>query len=154
MTLAGYSRGASVVRSTLEQMGAPNATDLSAVTSVVLFGDPRSGEPVPVVDAVRVMSFCHENDIFCKRPGSNQAADGAVDGDESTLNPDAGAGSRRSKVGAHLDYSLDAPAAAMFVMQRSGLGMASADAMDQGMAGTLAGMAQEISRNGVDGING
>jgi cutinase len=33
----------------------------------------------------------------------------------------------------HLNYSSDAPAAAMFIMQRSGLGIVSDDAVMQGM---------------------
>ncbi|KAF3354403.1 hypothetical protein VdG1_07482 [Verticillium dahliae VDG1] len=52
-----------------------------------------------------------------------------------------------------VDSRLDAPAAAMFVMQRSGLGVASDDAMDEGMAGTVVGMVQQIVKNAKGGID-
>lgn len=162
IAMAGYSAGAVVVRSALEQMAA--AGGAGAVNSVVLFGDPRAGQPVPAVDAGRVTTFCHEGDVICRRSLERQNATAPGDAGAPTQNPGEGVGDvpqddmtgtdgRGTMLGAHLDYGIDAPAAAMFVMQRSGLGMASVDAVNQGMDGTLAGMVQDIARNnGVDGI--
>lgn len=92
------------------------------VISVVLFGDPRNGTAVQGADAARVLSLCNAEDDICARGG-----------DAVTL--------------AHLTYNRDAPRAAMFVMQRSGLGMASTDAVQQGMGNVPSVPAQE-------GVNG
>lgn len=83
------------------------AAVLATVSSVVLFGDPRNGTAVPGIDAARVRTFCHAADAIC-------AGDDTV-----TLD--------------HLTYNRDAPAAALFVMQKTALGVASGDAADQGM---------------------
>jgi cutinase len=158
IAMAGYSIGAVVVRSALEHMG---SAGVGSINSVVLFGDPREGQPVPAVDAGRVATFCHEGDLICRRSLERQNNGTATPGaavppqDLAGEQDDrTGTDGRQNMLGAHLDYGIDAPAAAMFVMQRSGLGVASADAMNQGMEGTLAGMVQDIARNGVDGIGG
>lgn len=78
------------------------------VSSVVLFGDPRNGTAVTGTQAGRVLSLCNAQDDIC-----------AKGGDAITL--------------AHLTYNRDAAQAAMFVMQRSGMGLASTDATAQGM---------------------
>lgn len=88
------------------------------VMSVVLFGDPRNGTAVSGTDAARVLSLCNAEDDICARGG-----------DAVTL--------------AHLTYNRNAPQAAMFVMQRSGLGVASADAVQQGMSNVPSVPAQE-----------
>lgn len=104
LVLAGYSQGAQVVHDSVEQLAGATKSRLS---SVVLFGDPRNGTSLAGVDAGRVMTVCHAGDNICA-------------GGDLVLPP-------------HLNYSSDAPAAAMFVMQRSQLGLVSADAMAQGM---------------------
>ncbi|KAM0283063.1 hypothetical protein ACHAQH_002664 [Verticillium albo-atrum] len=149
IAMAGYSFGAGVVRSAVE---GGNTT----VMSVVLFGDPSEGDPVEGVDAGVVRTFCHEGDLVCQPTGASAKSgvgedDGIGEGEGEEENGEM-AGSRRSVVGPHLDYSLDAPAAAMFVMQKSGLGVASDDAMNEGMDGTVVGMVQQIMRNADRGI--
>jgi cutinase len=104
LVLAGYSQGAQVVHLAAAQL--PNTT-MAKVSSVVLFGDPRNGTAVQGVDAGRTMVVCHAGDNICQ-------------GGDLILP-------------AHLNYSSDATAAAMFVMQKSRLGLASADAMNNGM---------------------
>ncbi|CRK29586.1 hypothetical protein BN1723_000989, partial [Verticillium longisporum] len=148
IAMAGYSFGANVVRSAL-------ARGNSTVRSVVLFGDPEEGAPVEGVDARFVKTFCHEGDFVCQQT-SPPATTGAGDGDgmaEGEGQDGEFPSSKKSVIGPHLDYSLDAPAAAMFVMQRSGLGVASDDAMDEGMAGTVVGMVQQIMKNANGGFD-
>ncbi|KAK7709634.1 hypothetical protein SLS63_013179 [Diaporthe eres] len=114
--MAGYSQGAQVVHNAMEKMAAmsntttaPNNVDVaSRVSSVVLFGDPRNGTAVAGVDQARVLSLCNAQDDIC-----------AKGGDKITLD--------------HLTYNRNAPQAAMFVMQKSALGLMSNDAMMQGM---------------------
>lgn len=105
IVMAGYSQGAQVVRKAMDMIGAGAAPQV--VNSVVLFGDPRNGTAVPAVDASRVFVACHDGDNICEG--------GAL------------------VLPAHLTYSSDAPAAAQFVMARSGLGMGGADATMDGM---------------------
>ncbi|KAJ4423176.1 hypothetical protein N0V82_002170 [Gnomoniopsis sp. IMI 355080] len=124
IVLAGYSQGAQVLHNAMQYIN--NGTSLSGanntaapfadratainsrVSSVVLFGDPRNGTAVTGVDGARTISFCSAEDDIC-----------AKGGDIITL--------------AHLTYSQNATQAAMFVMQKSGLGLASQDAVNQGM---------------------
>lgn len=87
---------------------APAANAARTITSVVLFGDPRNGTAVSGIDAGRVLTICHPQDEICKG------------GDVITLG--------------HLTYNSNAAQAAMFVMQRSALGVASSDAVNQGMS--------------------
>jgi cutinase len=104
LVLSGYSQGAQVVHLAAAKIA---NTTASKVSSVVLFGDPRNGTAVQGIDAGRVLTVCHDGDNIC------QGGD--------VILP------------AHLNYSSDAPAAAMFVMQKSALGLTSQDAMMQGM---------------------
>lgn len=68
-----------------------NIADLSfAVSSVVLFGDPKNGTAINGVDSKRVLTICHSGDDICKG------------GDDVGL--------------AHLNYSSDAGTAAMFAL--------------------------------------
>lgn len=85
-----------------------SAAVTSTVSSVILFGDPRNGTAISGIDPARVLSFCNAADDIC-----------AKGGDIVTLD--------------HLTYNRDAPAAAMFVMQKTALGVASNDATNQGM---------------------
>lgn len=115
--MAGYSQGAQVVHNAMEKVAAMSNTTApnnnidvaSRVSSVVLFGDPRNGTAVAGVDQARVLSLCNAQDDIC-----------AKGGDRITLD--------------HLTYNRDAPQAAMFVMQKSALGLMSNDAMMQGMS--------------------
>ncbi len=104
VVLSGYSQGAQVVHLATAQMA---NTTVAKISSVVLFGDPRNGTAVQGIDAARVMTACHAGDNICA-------------GGDLVLP-------------AHLNYSSDAPAAAMFAMQRSRLGLSSVDATMQGM---------------------
>jgi cutinase len=104
IVLSGYSQGAQVVHLAAASLPA-NTT--AKISSVVLFGDPRNGTVVQGVDAARVVTFCNKGDNICQ-------------GGDAILP-------------AHLNYSSNAAGAAMFVMQKSRLGLASADAMQQGM---------------------
>lgn len=116
IVMAGYSQGAQVVHNAMEKVAAMSNTTasnnidvVSRVSSVVLFGDPRNGTAVAGVDQGRVLSLCNAQDNIC-----------AKGGDRITLD--------------HLTYNRDAPQAAMFVMQKSALGLMSNDAMMQGMS--------------------
>ncbi|ETS82604.1 hypothetical protein PFICI_04480 [Pestalotiopsis fici W106-1] len=104
IVLAGYSQGAQVVRKACASLGADVAGKLS---SVVLFGDPGNGTAVPGVGADRVFTACHQGDRICARG--------------SAVLPE------------HLTYSMDAPAAALFAMEKTGLGMGGGDALLEGM---------------------
>lgn len=116
--MSGYSQGAQVVHNAMQKVAAmsnttatPNNTNVdvaSRISSVVLFGDPRNGTAVPGIDQARVLSLCNAQDNIC-----------AKGGDKITLD--------------HLTYNRNAPQAAMFVMQKSALGLMSNDAMMQGM---------------------
>lgn len=104
----------------------------SVVSSVVLFGDPRNGTAVSGIDPARVVSFCNADDDIC-----------AKGGDIITLD--------------HLTYNRDAPAAAMFVMQRTALGVASSDATLQGMGNVptvpmMSGMSGAMQISGIPGV--
>lgn len=131
IVLAGYSQGSQLVHNamslintgTLASQAAATTTTQNSTTgqprsnaaainsrvmSVVLFGDPLNGTAVSGIQPERVLSLCNAQDVIC-----------AQHGDIITLD--------------HLTYNQDAPQAAMFVMQKSGLGVASADAVNQGM---------------------
>lgn len=124
IVLSGYSQGAQVVHNAMQYINngtslpgvngtlAPFANNSAAINSrvisVVLFGDPRNGTAVSGMQDARVLSLCNAQDNIC-----------AKGGDIITLD--------------HLTYSQNATQAAMFVMQKSGLGVASQDAMNQGM---------------------
>lgn len=122
LVVSGYSQGAQVVHNAMTMLNAANtsttttatttattATNLdSRIMSVVLFGDPLNGTAVAGVTSDRVLSLCNTDDDIC-----------AKHGDKITLD--------------HLTYNQNAPQAAMFVMQKSALGLASTDATNQGM---------------------
>lgn len=100
----------------------------SRISSVVLFGDPRNGTAVAGIDAARVLSFCNADDDICAKGGDAVTVD-------------------------HLVYNRDAPAAAMFVMQKTALGVASNDATNQGM-GNVPSVAMMQGMNGATQISG
>jgi cutinase len=104
LVLAGYSQGAQIVRGACAALPS-NMT--AALSSVVLFGDPLNGTAVTGVPAARATTICHAGDDICRQG--------------SIVSP------------AHLNYSLDAASAAMFVMQRSQFGIVSSDGMMAGM---------------------
>ncbi|TVY44579.1 Cutinase [Lachnellula subtilissima] len=94
LILSGYSQGAQIVHLVTSSLPA-NTT--SKVASVVLFGDPKNGTALQGVDARKVLTVCHAGDDICK------GGDGV------------GA--------AHLNYSVDAGEAAMFVLGSAGSGL-------------------------------
>lgn len=115
LVIAGYSQGAQVVHLAVPLM---SNTTAASIASVVVFGDPRNGTAIARVDAARVLSVCHDQDDICTKGGDVVTMD-------------------------HLTYSRDAPAAAMFVMQKSALGLMSNDAKDEGMGNVpMVAMAQ------------
>lgn len=105
-----------------------SAAVTSSVSSVILFGDPRNGTAVSGIDQARVLSFCNSDDDIC-----------AKGGDIITLD--------------HLTYNRDAPAAAMFVMQKTALGVASNDATNQGM-GNVPSVPAMSGMNGATKVSG
>ncbi|KAK2013103.1 cutinase [Colletotrichum eremochloae] len=115
LTMSGYSQGSQVTRLAIAQL---TPDQQARISSVVLFGDPLGGVAVSGVDETRLLVVCHAGDNICE-------------GGNLVLSP-------------HLDYSSDAPAAALFVMQRSDLGLASRDAENEGMSGTVVGKVQGI----------
>ncbi|KAK2065025.1 cutinase [Colletotrichum caudatum] len=123
LTMSGYSQGSQVARLAIAQL---TPDQRARISSVVLFGDPLGGAAVPGVDETRLLVDCHTGDNICE-------------GGTLVLSP-------------HLDYSSDAPTAALFVMQRSNLGLASRDAENEGMGGTVVGKVQEIMLSPRHGI--
>ncbi|KAK6224703.1 cutinase [Colletotrichum tabaci] len=123
LTVSGYSQGSQVARLAIAQLP-PNQQ--ARIASVVLFGDPLGGAAVPGVDGTRLLVVCHTGDNICQ-------------GGNFIFSP-------------HLDYSLDAPTAALFVMQRSRLGLASRDAQNEGMGATVVGTVQGIMQSPKNGI--
>ena len=106
LVFSGYSQGALVVRRAASSLTATPST-LEKVSSVVLFGDPKNGTAIDGLPRDRVRSICHEGDKICQGG--------------SLVLPQ------------HLNYSSDVPGAAMFVLNAAGVGMASEDAVLQGM---------------------
>ncbi|OHF01479.1 cutinase [Colletotrichum orchidophilum] len=123
LTVSGYSQGSQVARLAVAQMPPDQRARLS---SVVLFGDPLGGKAIDGVDPTKLLVICHTGDNICQ-------------GGDFIFNT-------------HLDYSLDAPTAALFVMQRSGLGLASRDAQNEGMGDTMVGTVQGIMHSSKGGI--
>ncbi|KAJ0337975.1 hypothetical protein COL922a_006109 [Colletotrichum nupharicola] len=115
LTMSGYSQGSQVARLAIAAMPADAQAKIS---SVVLFGDPLGGKAIQGVDSTRLLVVCHTGDNICQ-------------GGQFIFDP-------------HLNYSLDAPTAALFVMQRSRLGIASGDARNEGMGNTMVGKVQDI----------
>ena len=91
LVLSGYSQGAMVVHSALE-----NGVDASTVSAVALFGDPENGEAVTGVDKSKVLEICGNSDFICDAGGSDVS-------------------------GSHLSYGADAGKAADFIIKTSGL---------------------------------
>ncbi|KAI3549600.1 cutinase [Colletotrichum filicis] len=123
LTVSGYSQGSQVARLAVAQLPPDQRARLS---SVVLFGDPLGGKAIDGVDPTKLLVVCHTGDNICQ-------------GGNFIFNP-------------HLDYSLDAPTAALFVMQRSKLGLASRDALNEGMGDTMVGTVQGIMHSPKDGM--
>ncbi|KAF4624986.1 hypothetical protein G7Y89_g13184 [Cudoniella acicularis] len=65
------------------------------ISSIVLFGDPRNGIAVEKIDPSKVLVICHEGDLTCKHPPF--------------------------VTDTHRDYANDAPAVAVFAVEKAGL---------------------------------
>jgi type IV secretory pathway VirJ component len=91
LVLSGYSQGAQIVH--LAASSLPSNTT-SKIASVVLFGDPKNGTAIQGIDAQKVLTVCHAGDDICK------------------------GGDRIGQ--AHLNYSMNAAEAAMFVLGSAG----------------------------------
>ncbi|RFU30882.1 hypothetical protein B7463_g5434, partial [Scytalidium lignicola] len=62
LIVSGYSQGGQIVHNAISQLPAATA---QAISSVVIFGDPDSGTPIPNVDASKVLIICHPGDNIC-----------------------------------------------------------------------------------------
>ncbi|OAA36847.1 Cutinase [Metarhizium rileyi] len=87
--LSGYSQGGYAVHNAAKNL---DAASMSKVKAVVIFGDPRSKEPVQGIDPSRVKIVCHDGDDIC---------DGGV-----IITP------------VHLTYAVDADSSAAFVASK------------------------------------
>lgn len=107
LTLSGYSQGAQLVHNVMPTLP---ASTTAKIASVVLFGDPKNGTAIANIDNAKVRTICHAKDDICK------GGDG---------------------VGiAHLTYSLNALAAADWVVNGAGmanLGISSARVITQAL---------------------
>ncbi|KAK7041736.1 hypothetical protein VNI00_009025 [Paramarasmius palmivorus] len=86
---SGYSQGGQLVHNSAGMLSSEIA---ARVDAVVIFGDPKSNESVPNIDASKVKVFCHDGDNIC---------DGGI-----LILP------------AHLNYDIDTPEAAEFVASK------------------------------------
>ncbi|RQM05649.1 hypothetical protein DH86_00003452, partial [Scytalidium sp. 3C] len=86
LIVSGYSQGGQLVHNSISELPAATA---KAIDSVVIFGDPYAGVPIPNVPSSKVLTICHLGDDIC------------IDGD-LVLPP-------------HLTYGLNAVQAADFV---------------------------------------
>ncbi|KAK7041743.1 hypothetical protein VNI00_009032 [Paramarasmius palmivorus] len=86
---SGYSQGGQLVHNSAAQLSSNIA---ARVDAVVIFGDPKSHESVPNIDASKVKVFCHAGDNIC-------------DGGVLILPP-------------HLNYNINTPEAAQFVASK------------------------------------
>ncbi|KAL1962763.1 hypothetical protein VTN77DRAFT_9217 [Rasamsonia byssochlamydoides] len=60
---SGYSQGCQIVHNAISQLPAETA---SWISSVLLFGDPDDGQPIPNVDSSKVDTYCHTGDDICQ----------------------------------------------------------------------------------------
>ncbi|OBT39138.1 hypothetical protein VE00_09691 [Pseudogymnoascus sp. WSF 3629] len=91
VVISGYSQGGQLVHNAAKQLSADNSAKIAAA---VIFGDPDNGDAVGSLPATKVDIICHAGDNICDG--------GAV------ILP------------AHLNYSMDAGAAAAFVKGKTG----------------------------------
>ncbi|CAN8105236.1 unnamed protein product [Discula destructiva] len=89
VVISGYSQGAQVTHRAAADL---SAATMEKVSAVVTFGDPDQNDTIPNIDASRVKVICHAGDNICL-------------GGALILYP-------------HLTYSVDAPAAAAFVVEQ------------------------------------
>ncbi|KFY32613.1 hypothetical protein V493_00035 [Pseudogymnoascus sp. VKM F-4281 (FW-2241)] len=92
LVLSGYSQGAQLVHNAAKKLSAATA---AKITSIVFFGDPNEGDPVRGVSPSNVLTICHAKDNICE--GGIMVS------------------------GEHLNYGVDAMAAATFVKGKVGL---------------------------------
>ncbi|KAL2869146.1 cutinase-domain-containing protein [Aspergillus lucknowensis] len=90
LVLGAYSQGGMVVHDAAASL---DSDTMSKVSAVVIFGDPYSKQPLDNIDTSKVKIFCHEGDNICEN------------GPIITF--------------AHLNYALDADAAADFVISQT-----------------------------------
>ena len=62
VVLSGYSQGAQVVHNSVNRL--PTST-IAQISSVVLFGDPDSPQPVVGIPSSRQLNMCHLTDHIC-----------------------------------------------------------------------------------------
>ncbi|PBP21891.1 alpha/beta-Hydrolase [Diplocarpon rosae] len=92
LVLSGYSQGGQIVHNAAAKLSAEIS---SKISSVVVFGDPKSGTAVGTVPASKTLIVCHDGDNICEG--------GVFTGD------------------VHGNYSNDAPEAAQFVVKQAAL---------------------------------
>ncbi|MCJ1224341.1 hypothetical protein MMC12_000986 [Toensbergia leucococca] len=98
IVLSGYSQGGEVVHGAATSL---STTQTSAISSVVLFGDPFNGQKVGSIPSSKVLEICATGDDVCNGSGTYTIT------------------------AAHLSYGNNATQAASFVVQKSGLSAAS-----------------------------
>lgn len=89
LVLGAYSQGGMVIHDAAASLDRDTS---SKISSVVIFGHPYSGQPLPNIEPSRVKVFCHEGDNICEN------------GPLITFE--------------HLNYAEDADAAADFVLSK------------------------------------
>ncbi|KAL1967662.1 hypothetical protein VTN77DRAFT_2919 [Rasamsonia byssochlamydoides] len=63
LIVSGYSQGCQIVHNAVAKLPAATA---SWISSVLLFGDPDDGQPLPNVDSSKVHTVCHDGDYICQ----------------------------------------------------------------------------------------
>ncbi|KLU86302.1 hypothetical protein MAPG_05317 [Magnaporthiopsis poae ATCC 64411] len=90
ITMSGYSQGGQVVHNAAQQL---DAATQQRISSAVIFGDPKNGEPVAGVPADKTLIICRDGDNICN-------------GGFRVLAP-------------HLQYGRDADQAAQFIVNQA-----------------------------------
>lgn len=92
--LSGYSQGGQITHHAAALLPSDVLGDPNKISSIVIFGDPLNGTPIPGIDPSRVRIVCHVSDGICLHT--------------DLVLPE------------HLTYAIDAPATADFVATEAG----------------------------------
>jgi cutinase len=89
------------------------ANTTAKISSVVLFGDPKNGTAIQGIPADKVLTICHTGMLWYAESDFERGTDPVRAGDDICKGGD--------DIGiSHLNYSLDARAAAMFALGSAG----------------------------------
>ena len=61
--MSGYSQGGQIVHNAAKLLPADT---MAKVSSVVIFGDPKNGQPVAGASAAKTLVICHAGDDICQ----------------------------------------------------------------------------------------